>query len=954
MTDKTELHAGEEHEEEPKLGFVLKLLYWFFLWRAGGITRDKRRTKGKRSPTMGICGPINYDETGHPWLWLKIGNVRGYPLMSLDQQDRVKANLDKALKAFSGWRGGGELDLQVQAVPSDLRAVNESLKAGMVNPGKATQAVLKRHARSRRRTLQYIADNNLMERCAFIGVRLSDERSFVERFASQLLLWMGFSSLLANDNEQEVYRDQIEEVVAKFEDNNIEVRELTGLETARVIQRCVFRGHDTLPELSSKTGVVRRSSELQRLTDSRARDHGDMVRTIQDGSTTYSTYLAVADLLDEFYFSWLFLGDKDRKPVDVSARLKVLPVEKSRNQVGTTLLVIENALEHLFKSKGNKQSDINEKKEQKKLALRVQKRLNEEQPLVEVDAFLIVTKPNKASLIRNVRNVIAQCRAKGVILEVDEAYQGEIRRQCYPGSKKFYDSYQLELFCDGVAQAMPHASTIIGNNGDLHGIVRGPEAAPFYYSHRDVLGKRVDTKTGQVFIGPSGEGKTDAMVNRAISDAEANMAAIFDEGKGDTKILEEELELLVDIKVLNLSNPKLAGLLNPLHLGDDLRESRDLTLSVLMKCTGHANQPEWEPLVAEAIDAELSEFPESPDLDRIVTQRLRNAPESDPDHRTKWAIGRSIMGLMGARHSDVIFAPGKPWEQVAHEYIRRGQVTFVVYGHLTPPDADKPVKDLSGQERLALMVRDLTNVVYYKFAMDPEVPLAIYKDEIQIDKRMGGSVSSEHLSRIGRSKGSTINLGGQYLKDVPDGFWENTSTMNFFRFTTPASAKEAIGLLRINVEEGSDEENRLINLLLDVPNNGRNKYDVIVRTHTGEVGLVAFKQIYHGGRFVSNIEGVEERRLLDSAAAAGKQKLVRRVSTPAAAEKALVGLGVPADIVDNPNGHHDALEQWKTIVLSLEDNECVVLLDGKLEVVQVNTPAAPQLPLQVAEEATSE
>jgi hypothetical protein len=129
---------------------------------------------------------------------------------------------------------------------------------------------------------------------------------------------------------------------------------------------------------------------------------------------------------------------------------------------------------------------------------------------------------------------------------------------------------------------------------------------------------------------------------------------------------------------------------------------------------------------------------------------------------------------------------------------------------------------------------------------------------------------------------------------------------------------------------------------------------VIVRTHTGEVGLVAFKQIYHGGRFVSNIEGVEERRLLDSAAAAGKLKHVRRVSSPEAAEEALVGLGVPAEIVDNPNGHHDALEQWKTIVLGLEDNEWVVLLDGKLEVIQVNTPAAPQLPLQVAEEAKSE
>jgi hypothetical protein len=365
-----------------------------------------------------------------------------------------------------------------------------------------------------------------------------------------------------------------------------------------------------------------------------------------------------------------------------------------------------------------------------------------------------------------------------------------------------------------------------------------------------------------------------------------------------------------------------------------------------MKCTGFANQPEWEPVAAEVIDDEFAEFPESPDIQRIVKQRLRNAPESDPEHRVKRAIGRSIMGLMNAKHSDVIFAPGKPWQEVADEYIQRGQVTFVIYDELTPPDADKPVKDLSNQERLALMARDLTNVAYYKIAMNPEIPLAIYKDEIQIDKRMGGSVSSEHLSRIGRSKGSTINLGGQYLEDVPKGFWENTSTMNFFRFTTPSSARKAIELLRINVKPGSDEEDRLINLLLDVPNNGRRKYDVIVRTHDGEVGLVAFKQIYHGGRFVSNIEGVEERRRSDSASAAAEQLLfVRRAKTPEDAEQALVRLGIPAEVIRNPNGYQREIAHLKEIVRGLKDDECLVRQGERLIVLREAENSVPQLPM---------
>jgi hypothetical protein len=955
MTEKTELHTGGELEETKKLGLALRLVYLFLLWRDGGLTRDKKRKKGKLSPTKGICGPINHDEEGHPWVWLEIKTVRGFPFLSLDQQARVKASFESAINSFSGWRGGGELDIQVQAVPYDLQAVDNSLKAGFVNPNKATEKVLQRHAKSRERSINYIKEKNFKERRAFIGVKLSDERSFMERMLSQLMLWLGYSSLHANGIEQEIYHDQIEEVVAKFEDNNIKVRPLSGVETARVIQRCVYRGHEVLPEIADTTGIVRTSSDLQRLTDSRARDHGDMIEIIQDGEVTYSTYLAVAKLPDEFYYSWLFVGDRDRKPVEVSARLRVLPVEKSKNEVGTTLLVVENAMEHLVKSKANNQQQIKTKINQKKYGLTVQQRLNEEQPLVEVNAFLVVSSYNKTRLKRNVRSVISKCRGKGVVLEVDEAYQAEIRRQCYPGSRQAYDSYQQVLFSDGMSQAMPHASTVIGNNGDLIGDVVGPENAPCRYSHRECLRKGTDTKTGQVFIGPSGEGKTDAMVNRAIADAEANMAAIFDEGKGDSKVLDEVNDLLVDLKVMDLSHPSLAGLLNPLFLGDDARESRDLTLNALMKCMGSEAQSGWRAHVAEAIDEDLAEFPENPDIKRIVETRLRHADPSLADSQTRQAIGRTIMGMMRARHSDVIFAPGKPWQDVAREYIRRGQVTFVVYGHLTPPDGEKKDSDLSEQERLALMVRDLTNVVYYKFAMDPEIPLAIYKDEIQIDNRMGGSVSSEHLSRIGRSKGSTINLGGQFLGDIPEGFWENTSTMNFFRFTTEDSAKRAIKLLRIHVKPGSAEEKRLVNLLLDVPNNGRNKYEVIVRTHEGEIGLVAFKQIYHGGRFVSNIEGVEERRLMDSADTVLEQlPFVRRADSPEEAKESLLRLGVPAEIVGSPNGHKDAMEQWIQILLNLGEDERVGRTDGKLELLQGSTPTAPQLPLLRVEEAQSE
>jgi hypothetical protein len=410
----------------------------------------------------------------------------------------------------------------------------------------------------------------------------------------------------------------------------------------------------------------------------------------------------------------------------------------------------------------------------------------------------------------------------------------------------------------------------------------------------------------------------------------------------------------VDINVIDLSSPEMAGLLNPLYLGDDKEESRDLTARVLWKSVSSEAQPGWRHLIAEAIAAEFDEYPDNPDLDRIIQQRLLGADESDPDYAAKRAIGRTIMSLRNTRHSQVIFSPGQPWEHVAHGHIRRGQVTFFVYGHLTPPEGDKRDHELNDQERLSLLVRDLTNVVYYRFAMNPEVPMAVYKDEIQIDNRMGGSVASGHLSRIGRSKGSTINLGGQMIEDVPVDFWENASTYNFFRFTTPPAAKKAVDLLNINVPPGSPEEQQLISLLLGEKSSGRRKYDVVVRTLTGEIGLVAFKQIYHGGRFVSNIEGVEQqRRANQEKAAALALPYARRAETPEAAEAALVRLGVSPEVFGEANGHQSALEQWQDLLRSLGSDEMIIRVDGQLQVVKVNQPAAPQLPMSQTGEAAS-
>jgi hypothetical protein len=954
MTDEVEQQGGEP-QEKPKLGFRGMLALWIATWEAGAFKRNRRKSKGKQPPTKGITGPINHDEDGHPWFWMGFDTVQAYQTMSSSDQQNAKFNFKKALESLEGY----ELDIQIQALPFSPDEVDGLMKAGII--GKPSKKIAERHAKSRERNLDYIEKRGFKKRHGFIGVQMRDERSTIARLVSQVLLWSGFGSTLSIGYEEILYHDQIQDILGRFRHNNVPVRPLSGVETAQVIQRCIYRGHDKLPILSDDSGVVRGSGELKRLTSSAAeipRGNLDMVEIFQDGSSRYASYLAVAKLPDrDLDLSWLFVGDNKNRPVEVSARISIRDRARAKAYTAHTLLRIRNEIANLVKAGDEaSQLDINKQLARERMAEAVSERYEKGEVSAEVNAFLIVSDDDARQLKKNRSYVIEHCKKRKIVLEVDETYVMEIRRQTYPGARITYTDYQLDLFLDGVADAMPHATSHLSTRGDLQGEVVGRDGGPFIYAHRLVVFDReIDGPPGSIYIGPSGEGKTTDMVNDAIGDAISNVGALHDAGKDDVLILEGEHDLLVDIVTMDLSKPEMWGLLNPFYLGDDLQEKQDLTVQILWKWIRAEGQAGWQPILSEAVAEELDEHPEDPDLTRLIMQRLYNADRSDPDGATRRAIGLALRSLLNAKHAKVITATGKAWKDVADKYIRRGQVTFVVYGHLTPPTEDKPVSDLTPQERLAYLVRDMTNVIYYKFAMDPSIPVAIYKDEIQIDNRMGGSVASGHLSRVGRSRGSTVNLGGQLLSDVSSDFLENTSTFKFYRFKTVAAAKEALNLLGIDVEPGSTEEKKWIALLRGSKGSGRKPYDVLIKTHGDQIVLVARKTIYDGGRFVSNIQSVEERRLERQAALAAANRLthIGRMPTPEAAELAMMQLGVSPEVFGNTNGHHEPLEQWKEIILNLPDDERVAVVGDKLAVVKIAEHTAEQLPLVQPAEANS-
>jgi hypothetical protein len=944
MTEELTNNGGE-NQKSRKLSALEQLAIWYLRLRAGDITRDDHKDKGKAPPSRGIVGPINHGEDGHPWVWMKVNTLSGYSLKTASQRNRLRRHFEAALKSFSdlGPRGA-DLDLQVQAVPYDLDAVEASLEAGMF--GDPSEEIRENHAKSRKRARKELAKKGYKQRQVFVGVKMRDERSFIHRMIAQLMLSVGFPSSLANGTEEEIYREQIQEIVDKFVVNGVSVRLLTGAETARVIQRCVYRGHSELPEVPDQSGIINTSRDLHRLSDSVAIDHHGVVEIKQDGVSRYAIYQGVAKMEEEFNVNWLFAGDKNHRPVDVSARIHIKDLEKSKDYNNNTIQILENALNDLGKEAKELRSWYQERLD---IARNKKDRLKEGVPEAAVNAFLVVSADSEAAAKSQARYVKARLAKKDVVLEVDESYGAEIRRQTYPGAHLTYHKYEQQLFIDGLAWSMPHATTLMGNGGDLLGEVVGVETGPFFYAHRFVLKKERDAPTGQVHAGPSGGGKTSEIANEAFADAEAGMAVIYDEGKGGLQILEKE-KLLAKIRMLDLSRPEMAGLLNPLFLGDDDEECRDITVDALIKSAGTEAATGWRPLIKEVVSEEIKEYGDDRDMDRIIYDRLFQVDKSDPDYQLKRSIGRALKDVRESKHSAVIYGKTNRWRDIAKEYITPGQVTFVIYGHLTPPETEKADKDLTGPERLAFLVRDLTNVIYRRIAIDTDFPVAIKKDEIQIDNRMGGSAFSGHLSRIGRSKDSTITLGCQLLGDVPEDFWANCSSIWIYGLKQRSECKLAIERLGINVESGSAEEERLIELLME---DGRGKYVAIVKTMDNQIGLVKTNQLYHEGRFISNLEGIRQRQRYENAlAAVTRLPFVRRVETPAAAEEALMSLGVPLEVFGEPNGHADSLKYWTRRVRTLRDDELVAHVDGRLEVITVrrDNRTAPNLPLLQTDE----
>jgi hypothetical protein len=925
MADKEEQRGGvfRRSAKSSKRSTLAQIALWLNQYAEGELERKSGRPKDERSPTTGIVGPINFGEEESPWVWLEITPVHGFAWMENARQRGIENSFNSVLKSFSGWQGSRravEIDFQVQNWPFDFEEIDRELRKSVVGelPEEIKEKLEALSERSRGLSIEEIERLSFEETRIFVGVKLRDERSLGVRVLSKFLQLLGFRLQTANGDDLALYREQILQVEAKLKNNGLKVRLLRGKETARVIQHAVFRGHKKLPALPKDTELISTDNALYRLGHSTGLDQVDMAEIIQDGASRFAAFMSVADLPTDFEgLSWLYVGDQDGRRVEVSARLHVQPLAYSKSKNAGTLNIIEGNITHTVKqiaretAKGHSVGGLvaaRKGHEARKAVAEAEKaRLDQGVPKVDVYALMVVSGDDPDRVRANSRFVMDQCANNGVALEIDEANTTHVRRQTYPGTRQLYTRYGLPMFSDGVAQAMLHATAVIGNGGDMVGIAISPgaDSGPCRYSHRMVLKKGINAPPGEVVWGPSGGGKTNFLLNAGIGDALAGMATIYDEGGKDDSLILKGAKLPVPHMVMDLSSLEMAGLLNPLYLGDNPKESRDMTLDVLMRLIGKEARQGWEPAISSAIWTELEEHPDDPDFERIV-QKLRGTGSSDPRQGMKQEIADVILGLMRTEHAEIIFAKGKPWKSVAGKYIKRGQFTLVVYGHLTPPhDRDTPDEKLNMQQRLAIIVRQLTSALYYKIAMDPRIPASIKLDEIHINHRLDGGVASGHLSRVGRYSGSTVTEAGQLVGDVQRDFLANTSTIWCFKLNQPEQAEMAIERMGLNVVKGSDENPNEEWLwyrqwMMATPDEGRPQYTAFVRMHNGQFGLVLLNQLFHGGQFMSGPEEVEEY-----------QRMRRE------AEQVLVRLGVPPEMVENPNGNEEEVEDLKALVMDL-------------------------------------
>ncbi|PRY01934.1 ATP-binding protein [Allonocardiopsis opalescens] len=506
------------------------------------------------------------------------------------------------------------------------------------------------------------------------------------------------------------------------------------------------------------------AGEIEALAEGVIHNGRSHLRLDQPTGSAYAAHVSFARFPDLMPFPdgepWLHYTDALPFPVEVSARMKLIPPAKASKDVGRKLAHARDMDAHIREAGVEAPIAL---AEQIDAARMLEHGITKERlPFVYGWHRLIIGAPTEQLLLQRVEAVVEHYRDIGIDIVNSTGDQFALFCEALPGDRIRLNAYAQRQPLRTIAGGMPTATVDLGDRVDDSGAGWvGPYIGETLGRARSIVhfdplvAAARNRPTAIAITGEPGGGKTTLALLLIYQLALRGVTVAAIDPKGDAESLVELLRRRGrKARMMNLGSAA-PGLLDPFGFGDDLAAKKTMATETLRLLLPRMSE-ERESAMIQAVAAVANQ--PQPSLLKVV-EHLEGA--TDPASRNLGAVLRSMSEM---RLASLCFDP-----QGEHQIDSAGWTTVFTLGGLTLPDSGLGRDDYSYEQRLSVALLYLVSQFARRLmnGLDRRLPKAIFLDEAwAITSTPEGAKLVPEVSRMGRSRNTALILVSQNAGDL--------------------------------------------------------------------------------------------------------------------------------------------------------------------------------------------
>ncbi|MCW2902054.1 MAG: ATPase [Streptosporangiaceae bacterium] len=595
------------------------------------------------------------------------------------------------------------------------------------------------------------------------------------------------------------WTDQAERVGRALGGSALHARHATSTQVAWLFQHAVTASLADPPP----SAVLRRTwgaGEIGTLIEGAIHNGRSHLRVEQPGGSSHVAYLSFARFPDLMPFPdgepWLHYADALPFPVEISARMKLIPPAKASKDVSRKLAHARDMDQHIREAGAEAPIAL---AEQIDAARMLEHGITKQRlPFVYGWNRLIVSAHTEELLLQRVDAVVEHYRDIGIDVVNSTGDQFSLFCESLPGDRIRLNAYAQRQPLRTIAGGMPTATVDLGDRIDeVGGGWVGPYVGETLGRARSIVhfdplvAASRNRPTAVAITGEPGGGKTTLALLLIYQMALRGVTIAAIDPKGDAESLVELLQARGrKARILPLGSAA-PGLLDPFSFGDDLAAKKTMATETLRLLLPRMSE-ERESAMIQAVGAVANG--EEPCLGKVV-DRLEGS--SDPASKNLGAVLRSMSEM---RLASLCFDPSG-----GERIDTAGWTTVFTLGGLTLPDVAISREDYSYEQRLSVALMYLVSQFARRLmhGLDRRLPKAIFLDEAwAITSTPEGAKLVPEVSRMGRSRNTALILVSQNAGDLLNEQVTNCLSSVFsFRSSERVEVTNVMALLGVEPSE---------------------------------------------------------------------------------------------------------------------------------------------------------